>query len=203
MSKSVLIVEDHEAIRRELRRLFQSQREFTVCGEAVDGADAISKAEQLSPDLIILDLAMPEMNGLEAAGALRYMLPDTTLFLLTAYHTRELELAALQQGVHAVFSKYDDLGRLIRRARVELKLETPCHAESAPQAQELWVRGAGMEETSELERMCEAASPDGEQCTQPATVHCTMCGKWFCDAHAEDKEWHSCMRAARGTGGQA
>jgi len=80
--KSVLIVDDHEAVRRELRRLFQSQPDFTVCGEAVDGVDAISKAEQLSPDLVILDLAMPEMNGLEAAGALRFIMPDGCCFCL-------------------------------------------------------------------------------------------------------------------------
>jgi two-component system, NarL family, nitrate/nitrite response regulator NarL len=123
VAKSVLIVDDHEAVRRELRRLFQSQPEFTVCGEAADGADAISKAEQLSPDLVILDLAMPEMNGLEAAGALRFMLPDSVLFLLTAYKNRELELAAYQSGVRAVFSKYDDLDGLINRARSELKIE--------------------------------------------------------------------------------
>jgi DNA-binding NarL/FixJ family response regulator len=121
--KSVLIVDDHEAVRRELRRLFQSQPEFTVCGEAVDGADAISKAEELSPDLVILDLAMPEMNGLEAAGALRFMLPEGVLFLLTAYKNRELELAAFQSGIRAVFSKYDDLDGLISRARAELKIE--------------------------------------------------------------------------------
>ena len=135
MPKSVLIVDDHEAIRRELRRLFQSQPTFTVCGEAMDGADAISKAGQLSPDLVILDLAMPEMNGLEAAGAIRYMLPDATIFLLTAYNNRELELAALQSGVHAVFSKYDNLDGLISRARAELKLESGCDAKPESQTQ--------------------------------------------------------------------
>jgi DNA-binding NarL/FixJ family response regulator len=128
--KTVLIVDDHEAIRRELRRLFQSQPGLEVCGEAADGAEAIAKAEQLSPDLIVLDLAMPEMNGLEAACALRYMMPDTTLFLLTAYHNRELELAAFQSGIRAVFSKYDGLAELISRARAELKLESPSAAES-------------------------------------------------------------------------
>jgi two-component system, NarL family, nitrate/nitrite response regulator NarL len=133
--KSVLIVDDHEAIRRELRRLFQSHSEFTVCGEAVNGADALSKAQQLSPDLIILDFAMPEMNGLEAAAALQHIMPDATLFLLSAYHTRELELAASQFGARAVFSKYDNLDGLIRRARTELKLESRCDAasESRPQ----------------------------------------------------------------------
>ncbi len=190
MAKSVLIVDDHEAIRRELRRLFQSDPEFTVCGEAVDGSDAITKAQRLSPDLIILDFAMPEMNGLEAAAALQHIMPDTTLFLLSAYHTRELELAAVQFGARAVFSKYDNLDGLICRARAELQLGPRRDAESAPKG--LWVRGAAVEETTEGERLCQAASPKGERCIQPATVHCTKCGKWFCDAHAEDEEWHSC-----------
>jgi two-component system, NarL family, nitrate/nitrite response regulator NarL len=135
MPKSVLIVDDHEAIRRELRRLFESHSEFTVCGEAVDGAEALSKAQQLSPDLIILDFSMPEMNGLEAAAALQHMMPDATLFLLSAYHTRELELAATQFGARAVFSKYDNLDGLIRRARTELKLVSGSEAESELRAQ--------------------------------------------------------------------
>jgi DNA-binding NarL/FixJ family response regulator len=122
MPKTVLIVDDHEAVRRELRRLFQSRLEFTVCGEAVDGADSLAKAQALSPDLIILDLVMPEMSGLEAATALHYMMPNVPIFLLTAHYSRELELAALQSGVRAVFSKYDELGRLIERAQVELSL---------------------------------------------------------------------------------
>jgi two-component system, NarL family, nitrate/nitrite response regulator NarL len=133
--KSVLIVDDHEAVRRELRRLFQSQSEFTVCGEAADGADAISKAEQLNPDLVILDLAMPEMNGLEVAGALRFIIPDAVLFLLTAYKNRELELAAFQSGIRAVFSKYDEMDGLLRSARAELKLPTSCDTEPETPAQ--------------------------------------------------------------------
>src|SRR5690242_2267691 len=62
MRKSVLIVDDHEAVRRELRRLFRDYEEFTVCGEAQDGSEALTKAQQLLPDLIILDLVMPEMG---------------------------------------------------------------------------------------------------------------------------------------------
>ena len=123
MPKSVLIVDDHEAVRRELRRLFRDYEEFTVCGEAQDGSEALTKAQQLLPDLIILDLVMPEMGGLEAATALHYMMPDVPIFLLTAHYSRELELTALQCGVRAIFSKYDDLGRLLHRARMELRVE--------------------------------------------------------------------------------
>ena len=62
----------------------------------------VSKAQVLSPDVVILDFAMPEMNGLEAAADLHYLIPDAILFLLTAYNTRELELAAFQFGARAV-----------------------------------------------------------------------------------------------------
>jgi DNA-binding NarL/FixJ family response regulator len=85
---------------------------------------------------VILDLAMPEMNGLEAAGAIRFIVPDAVLFLLTAYRNRELELAAFQSGIRAVFSKYDDLDGLIRRARVELKLAGRCDGETKSRAPE-------------------------------------------------------------------
>jgi DNA-binding NarL/FixJ family response regulator len=127
---SILIVDDHEAIRRQLRSLFNAHREFTICGEAVHGVDAIEKARQLSPDLIILDLAMPEMNGLEAASALKYILPAVPIFLLTVHYSRELELAAIGSGVSAVFSKHDDLDALVRRARQELKLQAPAMGEA-------------------------------------------------------------------------
>jgi two-component system, NarL family, nitrate/nitrite response regulator NarL len=131
--KSVLLVDDHEAIRRELRRLFQSQPEFVICGEAADGVDAVSKAQQLSPDLIILDLSMPVMNGLEAGAAIRFMLPNAVLILLTAYKNRELELTARQSGFRAVLSKYDDVNGLLARARAELHLPPRSPGASEPE----------------------------------------------------------------------
>ena len=133
MPRSILVVDDHEVIRRQLRSLFNAYPEFIVCGEAVHGVDAIEKAQQLSPDLIILDLFMPEMNGLEAASALHYMMPDVPLFLLTAHYSRELELAARGSGICAVFSKHDGLDSLVARARSELKLQQPSNRESTTQ----------------------------------------------------------------------
>jgi two-component system, NarL family, response regulator NreC len=128
--RSILIVDDHEVIRRQLRSLFRRHPEFIVCGEAVHGVDAIEKAQQLSPDLIILDFAMPEMNGLEAAAALKFMMPAVPLFLLTVHCSRELELAAFGSGICAVFSKHDDLDALVKRARLELKLQSPAIGEA-------------------------------------------------------------------------
>jgi DNA-binding NarL/FixJ family response regulator len=131
--RSILVVDDHEVIRRQLRSLFNSYPEFAICGEAVHGVDAIEKAQQLSPDLIILDLSMPEMNGLEAASALRYMMPAVPLFLLTAHYSRELELAAIGSGICAVFSKHDGFDSLVARARVALKLQQSTNGESSTQ----------------------------------------------------------------------
>jgi DNA-binding NarL/FixJ family response regulator len=116
---SVLIVDDHEAIRRTLRVRIDALPEFSVCGEAINGVDAVEKAQLLNPNLVILDFAMPEMNGLEAATALRFMLPSTKLYLLTAHTNRELELAARDAGIDAVYSKYDDLSALFRRLKVD------------------------------------------------------------------------------------
>ena len=116
---SVLIVDDHEAIRRTLRVRIEGIPEFSVCGEAVNGVDAVEKAQLLNPNLVILDFAMPEMNGLEAATALRFMLPTTKLYLLTAHSNRELELAARDAGIDAIFSKYDDLSALFRCIKID------------------------------------------------------------------------------------
>jgi len=77
------MVDDHPAIRTALRMAFERQPGFTVCGEAEDGFDAIGKAKRLAPDLIVLDLRMPVMDGLEAARELKRLFPQTPLMMLT------------------------------------------------------------------------------------------------------------------------
>jgi DNA-binding NarL/FixJ family response regulator len=118
---TVLIVDDQAIVRAAVRDLFESHSGFEVCGEAENGADAIVKARALKPDLIILDLSMPLMNGFEAARTLRQILPAVPVFLLTAHHTGATEQAAFDVGIRAVFSKYQGLDPLIAQARVVLK----------------------------------------------------------------------------------
>ena len=77
MSKSILIVDDSLPVRRMLRSFVESRTHFEVCGEAVNGRDAIEKARTLHPDLIVMDLSMPVMNGLEAGAVLKAMLPKS------------------------------------------------------------------------------------------------------------------------------
>jgi two-component system, NarL family, nitrate/nitrite response regulator NarL len=88
-----------------------------LCGEPENGADAIAKAQELKPDLIVLDLSMPVMNGFEAAKIFREVFPEIPIFMLTAHYMPATEQAALQVGIRAVFSKHQDLTALITQAR--------------------------------------------------------------------------------------
>jgi two-component system NarL family response regulator len=117
---SILIVDDHPAIRQALRAAFELQPDFTVCGEAEDGFEAIGKAKKLAPDLIVLDLSMPIMGGLEAARELKRLFPRIPLLMLTCYNSSAAEREALASGVTAVFSKPDGMQNLIWRARAVL-----------------------------------------------------------------------------------
>lgn len=105
---TVLIADDHAAVRSAVRARFEGCSEFAA-GEAENGADAIVKAQELKPDLIILDLSMPVLNGFEAAKLLREALPTVPIFLLTAQCTKAVEKAAVEAGIRAVFSK-EELG---------------------------------------------------------------------------------------------
>ena len=84
MISGTLIVDDNSAFRRAVRT-YLTQQNFKVCGEAVDGADALEKATELAPALITLDLRMPNMNGVEAASVLKGRMPDLRIVLLTMY----------------------------------------------------------------------------------------------------------------------
>jgi CheY-like chemotaxis protein len=103
--KCILIVDDSEAVRKMTRHFVESQAGVEVCGEAVDGLDALEKASQLSPDLIVLDLQMPRMNGLQAARELRTMKLKTPIILFTMYADEVRPQDALAAGVSAVVSK--------------------------------------------------------------------------------------------------
>src|SRR5437016_13578448 len=75
MAKAVLIVDDNALIRQALCEMFKREADFEVCGEAENGQEAIEKAQQLHPDLIVMDLSMPVMNGIEAASVLKSLMP--------------------------------------------------------------------------------------------------------------------------------
>jgi DNA-binding NarL/FixJ family response regulator len=117
MAKSVLIADDQEVIRHMLCLMFAAQDDFEVCGEAENGQEAIEMAEILRPDLIMLDLSMPVMTGIEAACALKRLMPMTPIIVFSEYSDVFSEGEARKTGVAAVVSKTEDLSVLVEKAR--------------------------------------------------------------------------------------
>lgn len=117
MVKSVLIADDQEVIRRMLCLMFASQNDFEVCGEAENGQEAVEMAQLLRPDLIMLDLSMPLMNGIEAASTLKQLMPMTPIIVFSEYSDVLSEREARKTGVAALVSKTAGLAALVEKAR--------------------------------------------------------------------------------------
>ena len=109
------MVDDDPRMRQTLCGLFETQPEFEVWGEAEHGRHAIDKAEELRPDLITIDFAMPVMNGLDAVPHILNKLPTVLIILLTLY-AEEMEARAREVGIHAVVHKNRAATDLIRTA---------------------------------------------------------------------------------------
>jgi DNA-binding NarL/FixJ family response regulator len=117
VSHTILIADDNRAIRKGLRELFQSEDDFDVCGEAENGREAVEKAQQLHPDLIVLDLSMPVMNGLEAAGILKKIMAKVPVIIYSAHGDRMSKNEADSAGIWAWISKSDHVSVLLKQAR--------------------------------------------------------------------------------------
>jgi DNA-binding NarL/FixJ family response regulator len=102
---SILIADDHAVVRRGLRSLLETQPGWRVCGEARNGREAVQKAEQLKPDLAILDISMPELNGLEAVARILKAVPNIHVLILTMHSSEELMEAALKAGAQGYVLK--------------------------------------------------------------------------------------------------
>ena len=114
MPKTILIADDRSSMRRSVRFLLERRHADLVVQEAVDGVEAIELAKQTKPDLILLDLAMPGLNGVEVATILRNTLPETPIILFTMYTDLHAELLSGFLGVDFI-SKVDGLPKLLER----------------------------------------------------------------------------------------
>jgi DNA-binding NarL/FixJ family response regulator len=122
MAKMVLVVDDNAVIRQALCRLFSSEPGFDVCGEAENGQDAIEKAQVLHPDLIVMDLSMPVMNGIDAARTLKTLMPSVPVIIFSDYSDVFSEMEAQSAGICALVSKSEPVSLLIGKARALLNL---------------------------------------------------------------------------------
>ena len=115
IGKTVLLVDDHAAIRKMLATAFLSDG-FKTCIEAENGKEAIDVAKQNKPDVIVLDLSMPVMNGLQSAPELRKLLPQTPIILFTLYGQNLSQTQASKSGINLVLEKTMPLSTLIEKA---------------------------------------------------------------------------------------
>jgi DNA-binding NarL/FixJ family response regulator len=120
MPKSVLVVDDNASIRQALCRVFTSEEEFDLCGEAENGRDAIERAQALHPDLIVMDLSMPVMNGIDAARTLKTLMPMVPVIIFSEYSDVFSEQEARSAGISALVSKSEHVSVLIDRVRALL-----------------------------------------------------------------------------------
>ena len=114
------MIDDGDSVR-DIIRIFLEHAGFEVCGEAADGVQAIEEAKKLKPDLIVLDLAMPRMNGAEAASVLNTTLPKTPIVVLTLYKNVLGPALASAVGVKAILDKTEGLDKLVACVRSLLR----------------------------------------------------------------------------------
>lgn len=114
----VMVVDDHAVIRRGVQGILHAFPEWELCGEAENGQEAIRLAETLKPDMIIMDVSMPGLNGLEATRIIRNMLPDTKILLLTLHSSTELVRSAFRAGARGYVLKSDAEAELVRALNV-------------------------------------------------------------------------------------
>jgi two-component system, chemotaxis family, chemotaxis protein CheY len=117
MAKTILIVDDNAYIRLSICELFKHESDFEVCGEAENGKEAITKALELNPDLIVLDLSMPVMNGLDAARELKRLMPTVPLIMYSAFGDGFAEQQARLVGISELVSKSRPAAILVSKAR--------------------------------------------------------------------------------------
>lgn len=113
----ILLVDDHTIFREGLHLILSGEADFTIAGEAACGKEAVTKAVELEPDIILTDIRLPCMNGIEATGQIRILCPASHVLFLAVSATDDELLRAIQAGARGFLSKTDDASQLIETIR--------------------------------------------------------------------------------------
>jgi DNA-binding NarL/FixJ family response regulator len=117
MTIQVIIVDDHPFFREGLQRVLAAEENVRVIGEANDGEEAVEQAQALRPDVVLMDINLPKMNGLEATQRVKELCPEINVVLLTAYDDEEQVYHAIRRGASAYHSKDVDPKQLVQTIR--------------------------------------------------------------------------------------
>ncbi len=119
----ILIVDDHEIFRRGLRSLLETHPDWDVCGEATDGQEAVEKSKDLQPDVVVLDITMPRLNGLDATGMIRKEVPNAKVVILSQHQPGLMKQVALTAGAGAYVTKSEVSRELLAAIEGLISLE--------------------------------------------------------------------------------
>jgi DNA-binding NarL/FixJ family response regulator len=109
----ILLVDDHEIIRKGLKSILEARKDWEIVGEATTGREAVKKVEELKPDVVVLDISMPELNGLEAVRQIVRIAPRTEVLVLTMHESEDLVREVLEAGARGYLLKSDAARQLI------------------------------------------------------------------------------------------
>jgi DNA-binding NarL/FixJ family response regulator len=109
----ILVADDYEIVRKGLKTLLASRSGWVICAEATTGRDAVALAAKHRPDIVVMDIGMPELNGLEAARRIRKMLPKTQVVILSVHYSDDLVREAVDAGARAYVRKADAISELL------------------------------------------------------------------------------------------
>jgi DNA-binding NarL/FixJ family response regulator len=124
MSLRILVADDHHVVRTGLRTLLETKRGWQVCAQAVNGREAVEKAGKLKPDVAVLDIGMPLLNGIEATRQIRKVSPETEVLILTMHDSELMIQGVLEAGARGYILK-DDADRNLLAAVEALRLHKP------------------------------------------------------------------------------
>ncbi len=113
----ILIADDHDAVREGVRALLEHQPGWEVCGTAATGREALEQAQKLKPDVVILDLTMPELNGLDAVRLIKRALPDTEVLIFSAHESEDIIAQVFEAGAKSYITKSDSSRHLVAAVR--------------------------------------------------------------------------------------
>ena len=142
----ILVADDHPVVRKGLQMCLAKQERLKILGEAVDGEEAVQKTKELKPDVLLLDISMPKMNGLDVTAMLRKEVPDTRILILSVHSNKEYVFRVIQAGAHGYVSKEASPEELLEAIEAVYAGETYFSAEIAQVALNQLVTSGGKKE---------------------------------------------------------